>query len=478
MRHFAKNVAAGCRLPAISTQWDAQRTYPVAVVLVEFADQAFTTGDASNGATMGDIADVNERYRRLFNEEGFNRGHGPGCVADYFVSQSGGLFHPRFDVYGPVKLGGSCKSYGNYGGNGFREALQTADDTYAIDFSAYDWNGDGQAEYVVFVYAGYGGNENKTAAKGCIWPNTYSFAALTLDGVTIANYSASPETWVSGNSCGIGTICHEYSHTLGLPDLYPTAGSEFSVVDEWDLMDGGNFTDGGWCPPCYSTHEKMLLGWRQPQELFAPATIGQMQPMSQGGETYIVRTSSSSDEFFLLENRQWSGWDSCTPGHGLLITHVDYNASAWKGNTVNNTATHHRYEQVHADNLDYNAWEEILNKKNSYVDGHSRYLSGTPYPFVSDEGDNTEFTDTSVPAATTYSGSQLLSKPITDIAEADDGTVSFSFMGGISVGIAPPSTFNPQPSSLYDLQGRRLSPTSCLRTGLVLKNGKKYFIQH
>lgn len=469
--------ARGHKLPVINTQWDAQRTYPVAVVLVEFSDKSFTAGDPGNGATMGDITDVNERYRRLFSEEGFNRGKGPGCVTDYFVCQSGGLFHPRFDVYGPVTLSGNCKSYGNYGVSGFREALQMAHDSYGIDFSAYDWNNDGQCEHVVFVYAGYGGNENKTEAKGCIWPNTYSFSPLSFNGVSISDYSASPEMWVDGTSCGIGTICHEYSHTLGLPDLYPTAGSEFSVVDEWDLMDGGNYSNDGWCPPSYSAHEKMLLGWKQPEELYAPATIEQMLPVSQDGDTYIVY-AANSNEFFLLENRQWSGWDSCTPGHGLLISHVDYSASAWRGNSVNSTSTHHRYEQVHADNLDYNGWEAILHKQDVYVDGHSRYLSGSPYPFISDEVNNTEFTDTSLPPATTYSGTQLLSKPITDIQEFDDGTVTFNFMGGILVDISELQFPQSPTATLYDLQGRRLSSTSPLQPGLVIKNGKKYINQH
>jgi hypothetical protein len=145
---------------------------------------------------------------------------------------------------------------------------------------------------------------------------------------------------------------------------------------------------------------------------------------------------------------------------------------------VNSTSTHHRYEQVHADNLDYNGWEAILHKQDVYVDGHSRYLSGSPYPFISDEVNNTEFTDTSLPPATTYSGTQLLSKPITDIQEFDDGTVTFNFMGGILVDISELQFPQSPTATLYDLQGRRLSSTSPLQPGLVIKNGKKYINQH
>lgn len=454
----ASGAAAPRRPLTLQTQWDAERTYPILVILVEFADKAFSCEDPV------------DRYNRMLNEEGYNEGVGPGCLTEYFVEQSGGFFHPRFDVYGPIAISANCSGNGQYGTSAFRSALLQAGELEGIDFSEYDWNGDGRGEYVVFVHAGYGGNETETQGKGYIWPSTGSFSSLTLGGITFTGYSGSAELWSNDTSCGIGTIAHEFSHTLGLPDIYPTSGSEYSVCDEWDLMDGGNYANDGWCPPCYTAHERMLLGWLTPVELAESITINNLKPLADDGVAYIINTESAN-EFFLLENRQWSGWDARTPGHGLLISHVDYNASAWQNNRVNTNRTHHRYELVHADNRDYNAWDSIVGKGSTHLGGHSLLLSGTAYPFVNDSTENRDFTDFSEPAATTFSGTELLSKPITDIEEDADGSISFHFMGGDTNGIDGIEQLSQQDDRCYDLHGRRV-PASY--RGLVIKNGKLF----
>lgn len=445
---------------SLLTQWDAERTYPVLVVLVEFADKAFSSEDPA------------DRYNRMLNEEGYNEGAGPGCLAEYFVEQSDGFFHPRFDVYGPVIVATNSNGNGQYGSSAFRNALMQLGEQEGIDFSAYDWNGDGRGEYVVFVHAGYGGNETETQGKGYIWPNTATFSSVSLGGINFSGYSGSAELWSNDTSCGIGTIAHEFSHTLGLPDIYPTSGTEYSVCDEWDLMDGGNYIANGWCPPCYSTHERMLLGWLTPVELSESITINNLRPLADGGQAYIVHTETAN-EFFLLENRQWSGWDARTPGHGLLISHVDYNASAWQNNRVNTNRTHHRYELVHADNYDYNAWDSIVGKGSTHLGGHSLLLSGTAYPLVNDSTENHDFTDYSTPAATTYSGNGLLSKPVTGIEEDADGTISFYFMGGDTNGIDNAERPATDSQPCHDLFGRRV--TAAYR-GIVVRNGKLFFL--
>ncbi|MBQ3630112.1 MAG: M6 family metalloprotease domain-containing protein [Prevotella sp.] len=426
------------RLPTFKPDmWTYNQDKHSIVVLVEFTDRAFS------------MENPRERYDSIFNCPGYNEGRGPGCVADYFREQSGGLCDITFDVYGPVKVSTSEKSNGTYGSSALREALKHVVDSLNVSATqtdtppmgtGTDWTGNGYATQVVFVFAGYGGNENAEICKKSIWPNTSSFSALTLPSGVKANvYTASAELWSTGKLCGIGTICHEFSHSLGLPDIYPTSknATEYSVVDEWDLMDGGNFTNNGWCPCNYTALEKMLLGWKTPIELDSATTVLDMKPISEGGETYLVR--NTNNEYYLLENRQWSGWDLRLPGHGLLISHVDYNASKWSGNTVNNDPSHHRFDLVHADNMDYTGWDnyiyahpEIYKGGNPYISGHNHHLSNTPYPYTTEDGTvKRELTDESVPAATMFNpngdGIKLMSKPITDITETDDGLVSFRF---------------------------------------------------
>ena len=450
-------------LPTLRTQWDAERSYPVAVVLVEFSDSVFSSDDP------------HAFYSSLFNEEGYHQRSGKGCVTEYFRDQSGGLFNPLFEIYGPVKVEQAAKSNSstNYGHSVFREAMQKVIDANAdVDFARYDWDGDGTAEHVIFVYASYGGNESADEVTGLIWPNTSTFTTVSAGSTKFSRYSASNELfWGNKKSSGIGTICHEYVHTLGLPDLYPTSSSstEYSVVDEWDLMDGGNFADRGWCPPNLSAHEKMLLGWLTPEELTEASTVSALKSVEAGGKAYIIRTDENADEFFLLENRQHEGWDMKTPGHGLVISHVDYVKSKWTGNSVNNDKNHHYYDLVHADNMNYDQWETSLTGS-KYSNGCSRLLSTTPYPYVSADTENRALTDTTVPAATIFCGTGLLSKPITDIVEAADGTVSFNFMGGTSSAIVNVNA-NDNDNCWYDVQGRPASPRQ--RGLLISGDGRK-----
>lgn len=439
------------RLPSLKTQWDSTRVYPVAVVLMSFADRDFSSEEPW------------DRYNRIFNEEGYNESRGPGCVADYFKAQSGGMFKPAFDIYGPIKVSSNSNQNGQYGSASIREAVQKVADSLNVDFSPYDWNGDGKAEHIVCVYAGYGGNESSTKGMNLIWPNTSSFTSLKVGNTILASYSASAELFYTTSDvprlCGIGTICHEFSHSLGLPDLYPTSSNatEFSVVDEWDLMDGGNFINNGWCPCNYSAYERYILGWLQLEQLKDFTKVSALAPVSEGGKAYIV--PHTQKEFLVIENRQWTGWDVRIPGRGLLIAHVDDMLSA--GNSVNNSANHHRYDYLHADNLNYTQWDAIVKAQGlGRTQGHSPYLSGTAYPCVNDSVDNHELTDTSVPNAQMFNtnddGQTMLATPITDIQMADDGTVSFVFGRDLSaINDVHRSTSNIQ--QFYDLKGLRIA---------------------
>jgi hypothetical protein len=191
-------------------------------------------------------------------------------------------------------------------------------------------------------------------------------------------------------------------------------------------MDGGNFTNSGWCPPNYSGLERMLMGWQSPIELTTPATITGMKALSEGGPVYMIRHTDS--EYYLLENRQWSRWDQRLPGRGLVVFHVDYDRGIWAGNGVNEKRNHRRYQLVNADGMDYDAWDKVIGDENPYVKGHSRYLSTSPYPWATDSTDfvNDLLTDSSNPASVMFNnnaaGSKFLSKALTNIRMTDDAS--------------------------------------------------------
>lgn len=436
-------LVAGTRakLPSRITTWDKNKTYHQLVILFSFDDTDFQEEH------------TREYYNKILNEPGFNEGNGPGCVADYYRVQSGGLLNLQFDVYGPYKVSQKAQPYEkptsatrNYGRESMIEATeQLLAEHPEIDFSQYDWTGDGSVNQVIYVYAGYAGNQS--GAYGHIWPNTSSFSTLTTHDVKeISNYTASGELFVKDKRpCGIGTICHEFTHSLGLPDIYPTGGNIYSALDEWDLMDGGNFTNWGWCPPNFTPLEKMLLGWLTPVELTEPTTITNLKPVTEGGNVYLIR--HTANEYLLLENRQWTGWDCCSPGKGLVVYAVNYNAAKWSANTANayNDEKQFGFRLVHADNLDYESWRALGTlRKKQYVDQTNRlnntWLSTSAYPWSTDSTEfiNRSVTNVSTPNAKMINrngnNSRLLSKPVTNIAMAADGTVSFTFLGVKSVG--------------------------------------------
>ena len=326
---------------------------------------------------------------------------------------------------------------------------------------------------MLFVAAGYTGNQK----RGYIWPNTDWYIGPDLPGGVKADMtSVSCELWKYDTSCGIGTILHEFFHCLGLPDFYPLGNAEaFSAVDEWDLMDGGNYTNYGWCPPNLSTMEKMMLGWGQPVELTTATTVAAMKSVSDGGDTYIIRNPANRDEYYLLENRQQKDWDFGCPGNGLLIYHVDFDYLAWMGNEINIDDNHYRYSLFHADAKDYMAWD----KKNDGEDDskwvdeghlHSQYLSTSTYPYSNPVTlvVNASLTNDSKPAATLFNANtddlKLMSKPITNIQMAADGSVSFDFMKD-AVSVAPihySADGGDVPVAYFDYSGRCLpSVPSC-----------------
>lgn len=446
--------------------WDASRTYRQLVVLVSFVDCDFSQED------------VRGTYESIFNTPGYTQRDGAGCVADYFRDQSNGLLNLEFDVYGPYKTNVSVKtgsSSRNEGHAAFREATRMLLDEHSeIDYSDYDWDGNGDVEQVVYVYAGYSGNQSTIVNEGYIWPTTGSFSIInTTDGHTISHYTASGELWVNNTSCGIGTICHEFSHCLGLPDIYPTSTkvTDMSIVDEWDLMDGGTGTNFGWCPPNYSPLEKMIMGWLTPKELIADANITDIKPIADGGEVYLIR--QTDEEFYLLENRQRSGWDYGLPGMGLVVYQIHFGRYVWQSNIVNNVQDQPNYSLVAADGRTYTDWYNVImagEVKNPYLDTrrrlHSRILSGAPYPWQTEE--------TCVDEVTLFDD-----KSLCDITQHEDGTVSFSYKTSGS-GIFQLKAES-QSTGVYTLTGQKLrthgQAFTPLTKGVYIINGKKKIVR-
>lgn len=378
-------------------------------ILVQFQDVKFT------------LENPNALFKDMLNEEGFNRHRATGSAADYFKASSNGQFVPQFDVYGPVTLPYNMSYYGgnDMTGNDARpyEMVPHAVDLLRdqIDFSIYDTDNDGVVDNIYFFYAGYG--EADGGPANSIWPHSWNIhddlgMEIYMNGKLINHYATSNElVWGKSNElAGIGVFCHEFSHVLGLPDLYSTTYTGAFTPGEWSLMDHGSYNNDSHTPPCHTGYERYCLGWVEPFRLKDPLNVT-MYPISQEGaysDVYMIPTEKKT-EYFILENRQQRGWDEYIPGHGLLVWHIDFVPDMWDLNIVN-------IEKQYID---------IVEADDTRSEGTR---SGDTFPGTAGVR---EFTDDSKPAMRSWSG-QRLHAPITGIME-NNGVITFAFKGGENI---------------------------------------------
>ena len=393
------------------------------IILVNFADSKFNTSKFGPTQTL---------YSRIANEANYGENNFKGSISDYFKAQSGGQFLLDFDVAGPVTLPYGYSYYGQNDDGGYdkrptkmvREACQAVDGS--VDFSKYDWDDDGEVEEVFVVYAG-NGEHDTTNQPNLIWPHMDNLVnyheELTLDGVTINTYACASELNGDKTLSGIGTFCHEFSHCMGFPDMYDTAsdGNNFGM-GSWDLMDYGSYNGDGYVPAGYSGYEKMVCGWTTPIELDKPMTVNGMERLADMGQTYIIYNKGNRNEYYILENRQQSGFDKYLPGSGLLIERVDYDKDIWEWNAVN--TTNGGYYPEGSSTPSYNDHQRItiFHANNIEYDGNN-----ATYPYASLDS----LTDNSQPAATVWNanadGTYLMHCRVYGITQNADGTVAFSF---------------------------------------------------
>lgn len=394
------------------------------IILAQFTDSKFQSGH--------DRA----LYNKIANAENYTDNGFKGSVKDYFKAQSAGQFELDFDVVGICQLKNPCSYYGGNASNGedlragemVAEACQWAA-TQGIDFSQYDWDGDGEVDQVFVLYAGKG--EADGGALSTIWPHMYYLSesdygkSLSFNGVTVDTYACSAELNGYGKLDGIGTFCHEFSHCMGFPDLYDTGYSGWFGMGDYDLMCAGNYNNDGKCPAGYSAYEKHKCGWLTYQDVTnieEALNVTGLKAISEGGGAYVLKNKAHEDEYYIIENRQNTGWDAYLPSEGVMITHVDYDTNIWWNNMPN---TKGNYYDEH-DNVYYNDHQRFT----IFRAGNSTSKVGVTsdlYPYNT----KNSLTATSNPAATLYNknsdGTKYMHIDIKDIQVAADGTASLTF---------------------------------------------------
>lgn len=425
VNHSAKNVQKSTRLRS------ARRTSEVnpyigdrrqLVILVAFADRLFKDDETT---TM-------ELWDKIFNTKNLTEAPYKGSVHDYFFAQSYSQLNLTFDLQ-YVQLSENCEKYrswdmryddpadnddnSQYLVQDIMEVLKTRD----IDWSLYDWDGDGYVNQLLIVYAGEGMNDG--GGKNSIWPHQWWLSEHLKDHQSdvycdpvkvnygdkdylVDSYCAIEE--IGGSYASFGTICHEYSHCFGFPDFYNSATR---YVGAWDLMDDGNYNGGGYCPPGYSAHERMLMGWLDITELSEPTVINDLGSLEEQSQAYLIRNDGYANEYYIVENRQQTGWDQYLPGSGIVIFHIDYDEDVWE-NGLPNKPSHKRYTIIPANNITSYSRKDAVE---------------WTYPY----GENDSLTNLSKPAASllheNIDGTKFMNKPIWNM-EVTGGVASFTFI--------------------------------------------------
>lgn len=424
------------------------------VILVNFSDSKLRI--TSTRSVFDNLCNAYECTKNKY--EGVNY----GSAAQYFEDQSNGAYRPQFDIIGPVTLPQPTAYYGEEGklnesDEDTQNDLYMADfvidailaaETKGCDFTQYDFDGDGYVDFVYFIYAGMG--QASGGSSETIWPHNWSLISAlylghthgtseyyfndwynynlpTLDGKIINNYACSSELDSRNALCGIGTLCHEFGHVMGLPDLYDTKYADnynnHLTPSEWDIMDAGSYNGGGHCPPNYDPWEKAFFGWVEPVSLSYRAANGILYPngtpeynVYQIDESNSQKAPTETGIRYYLENRQLSGWDTYLPSHGMLIWEVNFDEELWNTNTPNNlTDDPHMTVVCSSGTMRGNVWEY-----NPYTRNFDHINDGTNNVFGSASG------------VDSWEG--VLSKPVTEITETND-LITFKYKGGVPEGM-------------------------------------------
>ena len=447
----------------------------IPVILAQFTDDTFIDEDPKS---------VFEQYLNAdeINNEVGNQtvGRNYGSVSRYFKDMSFGLFEPQFEIYGPVTVSNPTAYYGK-GRDDMELFIPEVCELAAeqgLHFSDYDSNDDGYVDLVYVIYAGYSEcfTQNPTT---CIWPKSGIISAFKIDGKYVYRYGVNselngyPNAWKNPpykRINGIGLFCHELSHCLGMPDFYPTSSAAQNAfnpsMERWSLMDDGEYVDDGYTPTEYTAWEREAMDWFSIDTLKESGTYELRNINEPEGKAYRILNPEAPNEYFILQNIQQTGWNSKLEGHGMIVSHVDFNASAFRNNVVNNTIGHSRMTYIPADGEYVSSFQ--IDEKTFTRKQYCAHHASDPYPGT--------LNVTAILEWPTYTGE--MKESVYNIAE-DEGIVSFYFNDG-TTGINQTIISEKEKGKheIFTLDGRSMGyNTTTLPKGIYIVNGKKTVIR-
>lgn len=410
-----------------------------------------TTGVRSHLMILANFNNTSTTYTQtqftnLMNQVNYN---GTGSFKDFYLEVSYGMLTVNTTVTIWVTLPHTHDYYGpqSMWGVFAYDAVVAADQQAGVNFSQYDNDLDGYVDGVCIAHQGRGQEESGNVND--IWSHSwdlisagYTTGQLTFDGVIVSDYTTIPEKGSASTMTTIGVMCHEFGHNLGAPDFYDTdysTGGQYDGTGGWDIMADGswNGSPAGSKPAHHNAWTKNFYTWTNPTVL-----TSQQNVLLRKAESYndVVRyNTTTSNEYFLCENRQQTGFDSDIPGHGMIIYHVDgnYITAHMSPNDIN-AGSHQGLYPMAANSTTPNG---IMLSGSSTIN-----TTGCPWPGTSSK---TTFTDATTPNSKSWAGANT-SKPLLSITEnTTSKEINFCFISCTASG--DPTNFTATPISTSEI---------------------------
>ncbi len=459
----------------------------VLVILAAYPDQDFT------------LPDPRKSFDQCLNSFGPQEDYGNGesrnicSVAEYFTTVSYGDYTPLFDVVGPVTLPDNMATYGTT--NNLTKLCKDAcikllEAQPEFDFTPYDNDNDGRVDMIYIVHAGYG--ENMGGSEDTMWARCGTVNASVGNTTVVLSGCHSELAFNEGTTQdsfggipqinGTGVLIHEFSHGMGLPDIYSTQTAAQQTnnqsMQRFDVMDVGCYNGNSWAPAPYNAWEQEAMGWLTIEELDAPLTGLTLTPILEGGTAYKIQNPLDENEYIILENIQKRGINSGAYSHGLLAYHFAYAKQTINmGDAPNNTVGSPRVAVIPAGGLLISSYLSGTNRDYTQQQYKESHLAAT---FPGSKNITTLTDEQALPNFrfyTTADESGLVGHSLYNIAETSDGTVTLDYDEDSTTGISTLTTHpSPLTSKYYTLDGRTVNglPT---QKGIYIYQGKKVIVR-
>ncbi|MCU7497445.1 MAG: M6 family metalloprotease domain-containing protein [Ignavibacteria bacterium] len=296
-----------------------------------------------------------------------------------------------------------------------------------VNFNNYDNDGDGFVDGLVIVHAGPGAEY--TGSDYDIWSHSWTMSSHKKhDDVYTYAYTMQPEYFQNPGDITCGVFAHECGHMIfGLPDLYDTDYSS-EGLGNWSLMAGGSWNGPsgmGESPAYPDAWSRSQMQWKTAQfgtvqNINSNTVNQQIQSVENSSIVYKVwKYGTIGSEYFMIENRQQTGYDSYLPGNGLLIYHVD----------ERNSGNDNEWYPGHTTYGHYNVALEQADGLYSLEKNSGRGDSGDPFPGSSNK---LSFSSLTTPNSNDYNGNPTYVE-VNNISNSASAMTADIYMGNVIV---------------------------------------------